>query len=98
MALITVANKLVRQAFAVIKSDSPYVDGFVSTRQTKLLMVEFFLSFYLQINIVRYLFVSGVRVITAWKTNCDLKSINFYQTDVFLILYALEINLIISIL
>ena len=57
-----------------------------------------FLSFYLQINIVRYLFVSGVRVITAWKTNCDLKSINFYQTDVFLILYALEINLIISIL
>ena len=61
-------------------------------------MVEFFLSFYLQINIVRYLFVSGVRVITAWKTNGDLKSINFYQTDVFLILYALEINLIISIL
>ena len=61
-------------------------------------MVEFFLSFYLQINIVRYLFVSGVRVISAWKTNCDLKSINFYQTDVFLILYALEINLIISIL
>ena len=55
-------------------------------------MVEFFLSFYLQINIVRYLFVSGVRVITAWKTNCDLKSINFYQTDVFLILYALEIK------
>ena len=35
VALITVANKLVRQAFAVIKSDSPYVDGFVSTRQTK---------------------------------------------------------------
>ena len=47
-------------------------------------MVEFFLSFYLQINIVRYLFVSGVRVITAWKTNCDLKGINFYQTTVFL--------------
>ena len=47
-------------------------------------MVEFFLSFYLQINIVRYLFVSGVRVITAWKTNCDLKGINFYQTAVFL--------------
>lgn len=35
VALIAVANKLVRQAFAVIKSDSPYVDGFVSTRQTK---------------------------------------------------------------
>ena len=35
VALIAVANKLVRQAFAVIKSDAPYVDGFVSTQQTK---------------------------------------------------------------
>ncbi len=35
VALIAVANKLVRQAFAVIKSDAPYVDGFVSTHQTK---------------------------------------------------------------
>ena len=30
VALIAVANKLIRQAFAVIKSGSPYVDGFVS--------------------------------------------------------------------
>ena len=31
LALIAVANKLIRQAFAVIKSGKPYVDGFVST-------------------------------------------------------------------
>ena len=30
VALIAVANKLIRQAFAVIKSGSPYIDGFVS--------------------------------------------------------------------
>lgn len=31
IAIIAVANKLVRQAFAVIKSNKAYVDGFVST-------------------------------------------------------------------
>lgn len=31
VALIAVANKLVRQAFAVVKSQTPYQDGFVST-------------------------------------------------------------------
>lgn len=30
VALIAVANKLIRQAFAVVKSQSPYQDGFVS--------------------------------------------------------------------
>lgn len=35
VALIAVANKFVRQAFTVIKLDAPYVDGFVSTHQTK---------------------------------------------------------------
>lgn len=35
VALIAIANELVRQAFAVIKSDAPYVNGFVSTHQTK---------------------------------------------------------------
>ncbi|MBD5255068.1 MAG: IS110 family transposase [Barnesiella sp.] len=30
LALIAVANKLVRQAFAVVKSNEPYIDGFVS--------------------------------------------------------------------
>ena len=35
VALIAVANKFVKQAFAVIKTDAPYVDGFVSVRQTK---------------------------------------------------------------
>lgn len=35
VALIAVANKLVRQAFAVIKSDTPYVDGFISSHQLK---------------------------------------------------------------
>ncbi len=35
VALIAVANKLVRQAFAVIKSESSYVDGYVSSHQTK---------------------------------------------------------------
>lgn len=35
VALIAVANKLVRQAFAIIKSDSPYVNGFVYVHQTK---------------------------------------------------------------
>ena len=30
VALIAVANKLIRQAFAVIKSDKTYIDGFVS--------------------------------------------------------------------
>lgn len=32
VALIAVANKLVRQAFAVVKSDTSYIDGFVSTK------------------------------------------------------------------
>lgn len=32
VALIAVANKLVRQAFAVVKSNKSYVDGFVSTK------------------------------------------------------------------
>lgn len=35
VALIAVANKLVRQAFAVVKSGNSYMDGFVSTRLTK---------------------------------------------------------------
>lgn len=30
VALVAVANKLIRQVFAVIKSDKPYIDGFVS--------------------------------------------------------------------
>ena len=30
LALIAVANKLIRQAFAVVKSEIPYQDGFVS--------------------------------------------------------------------
>lgn len=34
LALIAVANKLIRQAFAVIKSGKPYVDGFVSSSPT----------------------------------------------------------------
>lgn len=32
LALIAVANKLVRQAFAVVKTNTSYVDGFVSTK------------------------------------------------------------------
>lgn len=31
VATIAVANKLIRQAFAVIKNETPYIDGFVST-------------------------------------------------------------------
>lgn len=31
VAVIAVANKLVRQAFAVVKQEKPYVDGYVST-------------------------------------------------------------------
>ena len=34
VALIAVANKLVRQAFAVVKSETPYKDGFVSAHQS----------------------------------------------------------------
>ena len=30
--MIAVANKLVRQAFAVATSHTPYIDGFVSTK------------------------------------------------------------------
>lgn len=33
VALVAVSNKLIRQAFAVIKSGTPYQDGFVSKRQ-----------------------------------------------------------------
>lgn len=32
LAMIAVANKLLRQAFAVVKSDKPYIDGFVSAK------------------------------------------------------------------
>ena len=32
VAIIAVANKLVRQAFAVVTSNNPYIDGFVSTK------------------------------------------------------------------
>lgn len=35
VGLIAVANKLVRQAFAVLKSETPYKDGFVSAHQIK---------------------------------------------------------------
>ena len=35
VALITVTNKFVRQAFAVIKLESPYVNRFISVYQTK---------------------------------------------------------------
>lgn len=30
--MITVANKLVRQAFAIVVQDKAYIDGFVSNR------------------------------------------------------------------
>ena len=30
LAVIAIANKLIRQAFAVVKSDKPYIDGYVS--------------------------------------------------------------------
>ena len=33
VALIAVANKLVRQAFAIATNDSTYIDGFVSTKK-----------------------------------------------------------------
>lgn len=36
VALIAVANKLIRQAFAVIRSGKPYIDGFVSIHPQKL--------------------------------------------------------------
>lgn len=32
VALIAVANKLIRQCFAVVRSDTPYIDGFVSAK------------------------------------------------------------------
>ena len=32
VALVAVANKLIRQCFAVVRSDTPYIDGFVSTK------------------------------------------------------------------
>lgn len=32
LAMVAVANKLVRQAFAVVKSNTSYIDGFVSTK------------------------------------------------------------------
>ena len=31
VALIAIANKLIRQAFAVVTKNQPYVDGFVSS-------------------------------------------------------------------
>ena len=31
VAVIAVANKLVRQAFAVVTHEKPYVDGYIST-------------------------------------------------------------------
>jgi transposase len=36
VALIAVANKLVRQAFAIVTADSEYIDGFCSSLKTKL--------------------------------------------------------------
>ena len=32
VALVAVANKLIRQAWAVIQHDTPYIDGFISTK------------------------------------------------------------------
>lgn len=32
VALVAVANKLIRQCFAVVRSDTPYIDGFVSAK------------------------------------------------------------------
>lgn len=32
LAMIAVANKLIRQAFAVVKSNSSYIDGYISTK------------------------------------------------------------------
>jgi hypothetical protein len=32
VAIIAVANKLIRQAFAVVTKDKTYVDGFISTK------------------------------------------------------------------
>lgn len=32
LAMIAVANKLIRQAFAVVAHDKEYIDGFVSNR------------------------------------------------------------------
>lgn len=32
VAVVAVANKLVRQAFAVVTQDKPYVDGFISVK------------------------------------------------------------------
>lgn len=34
LAMVAVANKLIRQAFAVATTNTPYVDGFVSTKPT----------------------------------------------------------------
>ena len=33
VALIAAANKLIRQAFAVITQDKPYIDGYVSSKK-----------------------------------------------------------------
>lgn len=35
VATVAVANKLIRQAFAVIKNETPYIDGFVSTHPSE---------------------------------------------------------------
>ena len=32
VAVVAVANKLIRQAFAVVKHEDPYVDGFISSK------------------------------------------------------------------
>lgn len=34
VAVVAVANKLIRQAFAVVKQETPYVDGFVSAKKS----------------------------------------------------------------
>lgn len=34
VAVVAVANKLIRQAFAVVKQETPYVDGFVSVKKS----------------------------------------------------------------
>ena len=31
VAIVAIANKLIRQAFAVVNNNQPYIDGYVST-------------------------------------------------------------------
>jgi hypothetical protein len=31
VALVAITNKLIRQAFAVVNNNQPYIDGYVST-------------------------------------------------------------------